>query len=477
MEGKTAAIPGSSGDLAGHVLALEQFALNRNLNNFRYHNNPVFGRSKAGEWDDELVRDPMVFFDISAPEDERFKLYYCGRGTGTDGHLQIGLAYGSSLEELTRHPGNPIVTMTEEWEDDGIVAGSDDNPRGQNHTPYVFRMPGSHTYEMFYTGRGREKDGRDFFSTMRVTSADGKTWENKRRVFGKFERGGQTYSPTKPIPVYSAEEGTYVLIFSASLLRKAEGKNEGFVGLATSDDGEQYSFEQVIIPQDQAFSIYDSHGLVPLLGWYFLLITHDSARAFDTEGNEGYPERWMVSRDLKSWYGSTRSVWDTYPDDGYLYSHVSPLLTEAGMAYLVYDYGEPNVFGLARIPLMGRPHNTVLDKSYLKPGEVTHIADCYPAICLEEGRNLTLTVECAYDASASAPLQTHVYTSYDGERWDTEEQKSAAGAPVFGTVALRPGRTVRQSRDIHLGARFVKITVENPDAKCPVTDVKIVVTL
>jgi len=467
----------TNGDLSGHMLALEQFPLNRSLNNFRYHKNPIFEKGKPGEWDDALVRDPMIFSDTSAPEEERFKLYYCGQGTGSEGHMQIGLAYGSSLEKLTRYPGNPIVTMTEEWEDDGVDPASEDNPGGQNHTPYVFQIPGSHTYEMLYTGRGREKDGRHFFSTMRVTSADGKTWGNKRRVLKRFELGGRTYSPTKPIPIYNAEEGKYFLIFSASLLQEDDAKNEGFVGLATSEDGERYSFERVVVAQDQALAIYDSHGLVPLLGWYFLLITHDSARAFDTEGNEGYPERWMVSRDLRNWYGSTKSVWDTYPDDGYLYSHVSPLLTEAGMGYVVYDCGEPNVFGLARIPLIGRPYNTILERPTLRPGESTEIADCYPAICLEAGQVLTLTVEGIYDDSASAGLETHVYTSYDGEQWDTEEQKDNADNPAFGALPVTPGKAVRQTKDIPLGARFVKVTVENPDPSCPVTDVKVVVTL
>jgi hypothetical protein len=467
----------NGGDLAGHLLALQQFALNRSLNNFRYHGNPIFEQGKPGEWDDTLVRDPMIFVDEAAPEEERFKLYYCGMGTGTGGHMQIGLAYGSSLESLTRYPGNPIVTMTEEWENDGIDPAGDDNPGGQNHTPYVFQIPGSHTYEMLYTGRGREQDGRDFFSTMRVTSIDGKTWGNKKRVLGRFDLAGHTYSPTKPIPIYNAEEGKYFLICSVSLLQKTHGKNEGFVALATSDNGEEYSFEQVIVPQDQAFAIYDSHGLVPMLGWYFLLITHDSARAFDMEGNEGYPERWMVSRDLRTWYADTRSVWDTYPDDGYLYSHVSPLLTEAGMGYVVYDYGKPNVFGLAKIPLIGRPYNTVLEKTSLASGESTRIADCYPAISLEPGQNMTLTVECTYDVSATAGLCTHVFTSYDGQSWDTEEQQDTIGDPVFAPLPLRPGNTVRQTRDIDLGARFVKVTVENPDPHWPVTDLKVVVTL
>ena len=468
---------GTNGDISGHMLALEQFPLNRSLNNFRYHGNPIFEKGEPGEWDDALVRDPMIFLDTSAPEEERFKLYYCGRGTGSEGHIQIGLAYGSSLEKLTRYPGNPIVTMTEEWESDGIDPARDDNPEPQNHTPYVFQIPGSHTYEMLYTGRGREKDGRHFFSTVRVTSADGKTWGNKKRVLKRFELGGQTYSPTKPIPIYNAEEGKYFLVFSASLLPQADGKNEGFVGLATSDNGKRYSFERVIVGQDQALSIYDSHGLVPLLGWYFLLITHDSARAFDMEGNEGYPERWMVSRDLRTWYGSTRSVWDTYPDDGYLYSHVSPLLTEAGMGYMVYDCGEPNVFGLAKVPLIGRPYNTVLERPSLGPGEATQITDCYPAISLEPGQTLALTVECSYDASASSGLETHIYTSYDGEHWDTEEQKDSGGKPAFGALPFSPGETVRRTQDIHLGARFVKVTVENPDASCAVTDVKVIVTL
>ncbi len=464
-------------DLSGHMLALEQFPLNRSLNNFRYHHNPIFERGQPGAWDDERVRDPMLLFDTSAPEAERFKLYYCGTGTGTGDHMQIGLAYGSSPERLTRYPGNPVVTMTETWEQDGIDPARQDNPAGQNHTPYVFRIPGSHTYEMLYTGRGREPDGRDFFSTVRVTSQDGKNWGNKQRVLGRFDLGGRTYSPTKPIPIYNAEAGQYFLIFSASLVQAADAKNEGFVGLATSDDGEQYCFERVVVAQDQALAIYDSHGLVPLLGWYFLLITHDSARAFDAEGNEGYPERWMVSRDLRNWYGSTRSVWDTYPDDGYLYSHVSPLLTEAGIGYAVYDYGTPNVFGLAKLPLIGRPYNTILERPALKPGESTQIADCYPAICLEPGQSLTLTVEASYETAASCGLQTHIYTSYDGKCWDTEAQSDSAGQPVFGVLPVSAGETVRQTRDLAIRARFVKVTVENPDPGCTVTDLKVVATL
>ena len=463
---------------SSHMRALERFPLNRSLNNFRYHKNPILERGKPGEWDDALIRDPMVFYDNTAPPEETFKLYYCGARAASNGQMQIGLAYGSSLEDLTKYPGNPIVTVTEEWENDKAdLAAHDGNTPPINHTPYVFQIPGSHTYEMLYTGRGRDRHNKHFFSTGRVTSSDGKTWAKKKQVFKRFHLAGRTYSPTKPIPIYDAEAGRYFLIFSASLMQEACTKNEGFLGLATSLDGEEYSFESVILPQDQAYSIYDSHGLVPLLGWYFLLITHDSAQAFDMEGNEGYPERWMVSRDLRTWYGSPRSIWDTYPDDGVLFSHLSPLLTEAGTAYMVYDYGQPNVFGLAKIPLVGRPYNLILEKPALAPLESTVVADCYPALSLEAGRILTLTAECAYDSSASSGAVIHVFTSYDGKHWDTEDQRDQAGNRAFGAIAFTPGRTARQTKDMVPGGRFVKVTVENTDPECPITGVKVVATL
>lgn len=465
-------------DVSGYMLALDQFPLNRSLNNFRFHKNPILEKGNPGEWDDALIRDPMIFYDNTAPTEEKFKLYYCGASADSDGRMQIGLACGSSLKNLTKYPGNPIVTMTEPWENakrDPAAPEGDAPPL--NHTPYVFQIPGSHEYEMLYTARRRDKSGRYYFSTGRVTSSDGKKWENKKQVFRRFDLGGRTYSPTKPIPIYRAEEGRYYLVFSASLLDEACAKNEGFVGLATSSDGEEYAFERVIIPQDQAHSIFDSHGLVTMLGWYFILITHDGDHAFDAEGNEGYPERWMVSRDLRTWYGSPKSIWDTYPDDGALYSHVSPLLTEAGTAYMVYDYGEPNVFGLAGMPLIGRPYNIILEREGLGPGETTEIADSYPAISLESGQALTLTAECTYDRSASSPAAIHLFTSYDGRHWDSEEQKDAAGAPVFGAMPLSPGETARRTRGISLGARFVKVTVENTDSDHPLRDVKVVATL
>jgi len=82
----------SVGDISGHMLALGQFPLSRNLNNFRYHRNPILRKGNPGEWDDGLIRDPMVFYDNAASADEKFRLYYCGCRADSDGQIQIGLA-------------------------------------------------------------------------------------------------------------------------------------------------------------------------------------------------------------------------------------------------------------------------------------------------------------------------------------------------------------------------------------------------
>ncbi len=471
--------PGNGADIASqnplmvseHMHALEQFPVNRSLNSFRWHGNPILEKGASGEWDEALIRDPMIFYDNGAPAGEAFKLYYSGQGG--EGQMHIGLAYGSSLEKLTKHPGNPIVRMTEDWEQAPEQAPA-------NHNPYVIQLPGTQSYEMLYTAVASDNYGRYRFSTARVTSSDGKNWTNKQQVFEGFELGQHTYFPQKPILHYNVEEGKYYLIFAASLMKDDLNNNEGFTGLATSVDGATYSFQKVIIPQDLACSIYDPHGLVHLLGWHFLLITHDSAYAYDLEGNSGWPERWLVSRDMRNWYGSPQSVWDSYPDDGILYSRLSPLVTESGWAYFVYDYcghGQPNRFGLVKFPLVGKPYNVIVNEPLLNPRKITKLSDCYPAICPEPGETLTLSAECTYHAKASRPAKIHVYTSYDGENWDTEEQEDDSGQPVFGTVAFSPQSTQRTTKDVPTGARFVKATVENEDPDQALSNVKVVAIL
>ena len=269
-----------------HMQALKEFPLNRSMNSFRWHHNPILEAGTAGEWDDALIRDPMIFYDNTAPVEEKFKLYYSGKSS-VDGKVHIGLAYGSSLEKLTKYPGNPVVEMTEEWE-----------KVPHNHNPYVIQVPGTDTFEMVYTAI-TEKDGVTSFSIGRVLSNDGKTWTDKKQVFKPFKLGKHVYSIQKPILNYNVEEGKYNLIFSGTLMKKLKQKNEGFTGLACSDDGEKYTFEKLIIPQDVACSIYDAHGLVTIFGWYFLLVTHDPAHAFDCDGNDGYPERWLVSKNMR----------------------------------------------------------------------------------------------------------------------------------------------------------------------------------
>ena len=460
---------------AEHIQALEQFPLNRSLNSFRWHGNPILEKGAPGEWDESLIRDPMVFYDYDAPEDEKFKIYYSGQGS--DGKMQIGLAYGSSLENLKKYSGNPIVKMTEDWEN--IPANHNPN----NHNPYVIRLPGAaKSYEMVYTAYTSEISGQNNYfvsSIVRVASTDGKNWRNKKQVFEKFKLGQNSYSPQKPILHYNVEENRHYLVFAASSMRENKQKNEGFTGLATSVDGENYSFEKVIIPQDIAGSIYDPHGLVSVFGWYFLLVTHDSGQAYDFNGNSNWPERWMVSKDMKNWYGSPKSVWDTYPDEGYLYSHLSPLVTESGWAYFVYDYydyGEPNRFCLAKIPYIGKSYNVIVDKPILKHKESTKLSDCYPAIRLELKETFALTCECTYHKKASYPAKIHLYTSYNGKNWDTEEQKNNSGKPIFGTIPFSAGKTVRHTKDISTGARFIKITVENEDPNQAISNVKIIAT-
>ena len=152
-------------------------------------------------------------------------------------------------------------------------------------------------------------------------------------------------------------------------------------------------------------------------------------------------------------------------------------MTEGCFAYFVYDYGEPNRFGLVKLPLSGKPYTLILDKKEIAPGVETEIAESYPAVSIENKQNFSLTVEAEYHKSCSTPLAIHLFSSYDGTHWDTEELKDSSGMPLFGNLPLVPGDNARMTKDIATNARYIKVTAENRDKKQSVRNVKIVATI
>lgn len=81
--------------------------------------------------------------------------------------------------------------------------------------------------------------------------------------------------------------------------------------------------------------------------------------------------------------------------------------------------------------------------------------DC-TTLGLNNAESLAISIQVTYNAAASSGCRVHIYTSIDGESWDTEELTHFD--PEFTA-----GATVRKTAYIYPRTEFVKVTVENLD--------------
>jgi len=105
----------------------------------------------------------------------------------------------------------------------------------------------------------------------------------------------------------------------------------------------------------------------------------------------------------------------------------------------------------------------------LGAGAATDLDDC-PLIGTENVNSLTLTVECSYDAGATAGLRVKVFPSYDGLHCDTEPIE------IFDNC-FRAGQLCRRTVPLDPVLKFAKVVLENLDETNAVSDVKIVATV
>ena len=101
------------------------------------------------------------------------------------------------------------------------------------------------------------------------------------------------------------------------------------------------------------------------------------------------------------------------------------------------------------------------------------LAACTSSAGPQDSDVFTLTVEVTYHALATAGIKVHIYSSYDGLVYDTEELKDARGSPVFGDAPFTPNEVVRMTKDIVFGSRYIRVTVENENVNQPVTGVEV----
>ena len=163
---------------------------------------------------------------------------------------------------------------------------------------------------------------------------------------------------------------------------------------------------------------------------------------------------------------------DELPDGNY---GVAPTLAafigiEAGVGAYTFPVSRENFTIVDGDPDYHRLYK-VLEVSSLAASGTTALADCMP---IPLSQSLSLTVEDTYDVLARLGAKLQIYTSYDGETYDTEPVETRKLNSVVG------GETRRETFEPIVDARrarFIKATIENLDADCVISDLKIMATL
>ncbi|MBM3852932.1 MAG: hypothetical protein FJ399_07220, partial [Verrucomicrobia bacterium] len=203
-----------------------------NLNNYKHPANPVLRAGPAGAWDAAGIERAVV---IRVGRDD-WRLWYSCSGA----RRSIGLARSTDGVVWTKHPGNPVFTPTEEWEE-GFMSPSSVLQVGGRF--YLYYWGPGHVYVDRTTGRLPPPKMKYIALT---TSEDGVHWTRQGNLDG---RPGAVLGPEPPgINEHPAVGGSGVDAAKVFYLPEetarpwrmiytAFGLHGQWNGLAESDDG------------------------------------------------------------------------------------------------------------------------------------------------------------------------------------------------------------------------------------------------
>jgi len=422
---------------------------------------PILSPSPTGGWDDVDVHSHTIFRD----RDGKYWLYYNGRQAATSG---IGLAESTDGINFTKHPNNPLLSP---------VPGTWESKLWKMHVLKI----ADNDFRMWYGGVDADEKGRIGYAT----SPDGITWtkyaENPILELGAPGECDETYVADLRI-TYDRYKQNFAGVFAAGAYTTRE---IGSIGYATSPDGitwTKYAGNPVMRPSPKSWT---GDGISPKS-----LTKNGNIYVLLYEGREGSYCQWRFgiaySYDLINWFedfhnpilswGIPRSFDDYYVADPVIiyeaegwgrcyygaYSSVADPEGRQGYIGLVYFAFETPI----------RLSYNILTLNSLAGGAASALADCL-TVFLYHAKSIELTAEETYHASATAGGRLYLYSSADGQNWDTKPIETR-------TLAFTAGNTRRETftpGDAVQGARFIKVTIENLDATYTMTDVKVTATL
>jgi predicted GH43/DUF377 family glycosyl hydrolase len=197
--------------------------LNVNLNNRKYHGNPVLRGGAKGEWDERGIGRVAVI----RVGREDWRLWYSGQNAA--GRVSLGLATSRDGIRWTKHPGNPVLEPSEPWEGSNLSPTSVVQAEGKFH--------------LYYWGPGHLQPPKMKYIGLAV-SEDGIRWTRQGAVDG---HAGAVLGPEPEIlNEAAASGGSGVDAAKVFLLREERkwlmiftgfGRHGQWNGLAESADG------------------------------------------------------------------------------------------------------------------------------------------------------------------------------------------------------------------------------------------------
>lgn len=422
---------------------LNELPLSKNLNNYKYIDNPVIARV-AKTWESVDVGHFAVL-PPSLTHDGNWHGWYAGYD-GT--YMKIGHATSDDGISWVKDPANPVLSLSDKWVNDPFVIPIVEEGLLVYHMFFEVYDPATKTY---YIGKAK--------------SADAAAWTGVREVLKAQPKLANEVGVSVPLVHRDDATGKWFMLFSGIVA--LEPKWIIWTGLAESNNGEEWTKVEVI----------KSH-LGKFIYPHAVLKTADAfVGLFVTDTDEIQPG---ASQDFKNWVILPKSILSKseayeYPikgkvgigTDGLALTHYE------GKYYLYYSY-YTNAAGnrdIGVIVVEERPPftATLLKKTSIAAGTITTLDDCR-SINLSEAKVLALTVECVFAFEATDGVRVHIRTSVDDSIFDSQDLK-------YFDLAVEPGTTIRKTVSVDTNAKYLKVLVENLDTAHVLSKVKVIATM
>jgi len=176
-----------------HVLAASLppgESLDADADKWTVHPQPVISPGPPGSWDERTIETSKYAYGYDASARQWVgRLYYVGWPKQQEGrkNYQISFVQWDEKQRQWIKHGKPVVTATERWEK--LKGSSFIGDQSVYYQPGTGPNGADGTWHMWYQAVSKPKDGG--ISLVHITSRDGLTWSNKKRMTHKVPFPGQ----------------------------------------------------------------------------------------------------------------------------------------------------------------------------------------------------------------------------------------------------------------------------------------------